>query len=553
MTLSLSAFASLVLTAIAACALIASASRVSTASDAQRIFVDESSRADLQCRLQNSPTPEKHQIETMAGGVAAFDYDNDGYPDVYFANGAPQPSLKKDGPQYSNRLYRNRGNGTFEDVTEKVGVGGNGYDVGVAAGDYNNDGNEDLFVAGVRGNTLFRNRGDGTFENVTKRSGITSAHWSIAAAWFDYDNDGRLDLFVVDYVQWDPATEQACGDLQKNLRTYCHPRFYAPSVNHLFHNNGNGTFNDVSRRSGIANLRGKGMGVAIADYDRDGWPDVFIANDTLPNFLLHNEHGDRFTEAAMQAGVALNDDGKALSAMGVDFRDLDNDGADDLVITALTNETFPYFRNTGKGFFVDLTYSSRIGAASLAFSGWGVGCFDFNNDGWKDVLIAGGDVQDNTEAYSSRQSKQQNLLLLNSGKGSFQASLVGAPSLHRGVAFADFDRDGHVDAVITRLGQPPVFLHNASRNANGWLDLKLVGRRSNRDAIGARISIETPALVQTNHVTTSVGYASSSELVVHFGLGAYHRVNTIVIEWPSGKKQSIKNMTGDRRITVAEP
>lgn len=517
------------------------------------LFADVSAKAGIRCALQNSPTQEKHQIETMGGGVAAFDFDNDGYPDIYLTNGAPQPSLIKNAPQYLNRLYRNRGDGTFEDVTEKAGVGGTGYDIGVAAGDYDNDGNEDLFVAGVHGNTLFHNRGNGTFEDVTKQSGILPTEWPVAAAWFDYDNDGRLDLFVVDYVQWNPAAEPVCGDAQKGLRTYCHPRFYPPLANHLFHNDGNGKFKDVSIRTGISRLPGKGMGIAIGDYDRDGWLDVFIANDTMPNFLLHNERGQRFSEVGMQTGVALNDDGKAISSMGADFRDLNNDGNDDIVVTALANESFPYFQNTGKGHFLDMTYQSHIGTFSLAFSGWGVGAYDLNNDGWKDLLVAGGDVQDNTEAYSSGQSKQRNLVLLNDGKGTFQSQFVGVPARHRGLAFTDFDRDGHVDAVITRLGEPPALLHNISRDTNGWLDVKLIGRDSNRDAIGARISLSMAGHVQTNRVSTSVGYASSSELTVHFGLGSSHQAGRLDIEWPSGKKQSIQDVRGDRLIRITEP
>ncbi len=538
---------------LAVSVLLLPVSRANATPEQKPIFADESAQSGISCSLQNSPTPAKHQIETMPGGVAAFDFDNDGYPDIYLANGAEQPSLQKTDPKYFNRLYRNRGNGTFEDVTEKAGVAGNGYSIGVAAGDYDNDGNEDLFVTGVRGNTLFHNRGDGTFQDVTRRAGLTSSGWSVAAAWLDFDNDGHLDLFVVDYVQWDPDHEPVCGDAAKNLRTYCHPRFYEPTANHLYRNNGNGTFTDVSATSGIANLRGKGMGIAVGDYDHDGRPDVFIANDTVPNFLLHNEHGSRFSEVAMQTGVALNDDGKAISSMGVDFRDMDNDGQDDIFVTALANETFPYFRNTGNGLFVDMTYPSRMGTSTLALSGWGVGCFDFNNDGWKDVFVADGDVQYNTESFSSRQSRQQNLLLLNDANGKFQAQFVGTPALHRGVAFADFNRDGHVDALVTRLGETPVLLRNVSRDANGWLDVKLVGKTSNRDAIGARLSVQTGALVQTNRVTTSVGYASSSELSVHFGLGSFHTADTLRIEWPSGKRQTLKDVRGDRLITVAEP
>jgi len=517
------------------------------------IFVDKTEGSGITCKLQNFATPAKHLIETMAGGVAAFDYDNDGYPDIFLTNGAEQPSLKKSDSRYFNRLYRNRGDWTFEDVTEKAGLKGHGYSFGVAAGDFDNDGNEDLFVTGMQGSTLYRNRGDGTFEDVTKKAGLAGSAWPISAAWFDYDNDGWLDLFVVDYVHWNPAQEPLCGDAGNEIRTYCHPRFYKPLANHLYHNNADGSFKDVSASSGIAALAGKGMGIAIGDYDQDGWPDVFITNDTLPNCLLHNNRNGNFSEVAMQAGVALDDDGKAISSMGADFRDLDNDGREDLIVTALANESFPYFHNAGNGLFIDMTYPSRIGAASLALSGWGVGSFDFNNDGWKDILVAAGDVQYDTESYSDRKSRQQNLLLINDQKGGFKAERFGVPALHRGVAFADFDRDGRVDAVITRLGETPILLRNVASETNGWLNVKLLGHSSTRDAIGARISVRAAGLLQTNRVTSSVGYASSSELSAHFGLGPCHKVDLLTIEWPSGKRQMLKDVAADRYITLTEP
>ena len=517
------------------------------------MFQDMTSQSGVNVVLENSPTPEKHQIETMPGGVAVFDYNNDGYPDLYFTNGAAQPSLAKNDPKYYNRLYKNRGDWTFEDVTSQAGVEGSGYNFGVAAGDFDNDGNEDLFVTGVHGNTLFRNRGDGTFEDVTAKSGIRGTEWSVAAAWLDYNNDGLLDLFVVDYVKWDPATEPFCGDAAHALRTYCHPRFYGALSNHLYRNNGNGTFTDVSVSSGIAAYRGKGMGVAIGDYDHDGWVDIFVANDTLPNFLFHNDHNGHFSEAGLDTGVGLNDDGKALSSMGVDFRDLDNDGREDLIATALAGETFPYFRNYENRLFVDMTYPSGIGPASLLLTGWSVGAFDLDNDGWKDILAADGDVQDNTELYSSRKSRQQNLLLLNDRAGGFRAQLLGKPALHRGLAFGDFDRDGRVDAVVTRLGERPIVLRNVSADGNHWLNLKLIGTRSNRDAIGAFVTVQSGGVRQVNRVTTSVGYASSSDLPLHFGLGRCTRIDLIDIEWPSGTRQSLTGVQPDRYLTVHEP
>lgn len=516
-------------------------------------FEDWTAKSGIGFALQNAPTPEKHQIETMAGGVAVLDFDNDGYPDIFLANGAAQPSLEKTGASYCNRLYRNRGDGTFEDVTEKAGVCGAGYSIGVAAGDFNNDGFPDLYVAGVNRNILYRNRGDGTFEDVTAKAGAgNQKRWSVAAGWFDYDNDGRLDLFVVNYVKWDPAKEPFCGDPRGAYRTYCHPKYYEGLANTLYHNNGDGTFTDVSEKSGIGKHIGKGMGVAFADYDGDGLMDVVVANDTTPNFLFHNEGGGVFREVGFPAGIAMNDDGRALSSMGVDFRDVDNDGWPDIFMTALANETFPLFRNSGKGIFADATYPSRIGAATLALSGWGAGIFDFDNDGRKDLFAACGDVNDNTEAFSSRKSKQRNLLMLNRGDGTFSAEAFGAPAMHRGAAFADFDRDGRIDAIVTRIGERPVLLRNTMGAGRHWIGLKLEGRRSNRDAIGALVHIVTASGEQWNHVTTSVGYASASAREVHFGLGGDDRVKRIEIHWPSGGLQRLENVAADRYLTVRE-
>ena len=515
-----------------------------TAAPPKAYFEDRTARSGIGFVLRNAASPEKHQIETMAGGVAVFDYDNDGYPDIYFTNGAEQPSLKKTGPQYRNCLYRNKHDGTFEDVTEKAGLGGAGYDMGVAAGDYDNDGHQDLFVTGVKGNTLFRNRGDGVFQDVTSAAGLESHDWAVAAAWIDYDNDGRLDLFVVNYVKWDPAAEVFCGDAAQSIRTYCHPRFYQPLPNRLYHNNGDGTFSDVSASSGIGAHLGKGMGIAIADYDHDGRMDVFVANDTLPNFLFHNEGNGRFQEVALKAGVALNDDGKALSSMGVDFRDLDNDGWEDLAVTALAHETFPVFRNLGRGLFTDMTYPSHSGIVSALTSGWSMGAFDFDNDGWKDIFVAAGDVQQN--------SPQRNLLMLNDGHGGFHGVPVGEPAANRGVAFGDFDRDGRVDAVVTRLNERPVLLRNVMGVGNHWLALNLIGSPSNRSAIGARVTVRARGVTQVNHVTTSTGYACSSELTVHFGLGHSALADSVEIAWPSGSRSMLTDVRADAYLTVRE-
>jgi enediyne biosynthesis protein E4 len=516
-------------------------------------FEDRTPQSGIAFTLLNSATPEKHQIESMPGGVAVLDYDGDDRPDLFFTNGAKQPSLEKSDPSFYNRLYRNRGDGAFEDVTDKAGLRGAGFSIAAAVADYDNDGRPDLFVAGVNRNILYRNRGDGTFEDVTAKAGVgNQGRWSVSAGWFDYDNDGRLDLFVVNYVKWDPAKEPFCGDMRAGYRSYCHPKFYEGLPNTLYRNNGDGTFTDVSERSGIARHIGKGMGVAFADYDGDGALDIFVANDTVPNFLFHNERNGTFREVAFTAGVAMNDDGRALSSMGVDFRDIDNDGRPDLFVTALTNETFPLFRNLGKGLFADVTYQSKIGAATMPLSGWSAGAYDFDNDGRKDLFAACGDVQDNTEQYSSRHSAQPNLLLFDRGEGKYAPLEIGPPAQNRGAAFVDLDNDGRIDIVVTALGRPPQILRNTAGQTNHWLSLRLTGTKSNRDALGARVHIVTASGDQWNHATTAVGYASSSEKPVHFGLGKESIVKLVEVFWPSGQVSRQENVPADHYFEIKE-
>jgi hypothetical protein len=513
-------------------------------------FLDFTSRSKVTGVLHNAATPEKHQIETMAGGLALFDFDGDGILDLFLTNGAPQPSLEKTSPEWWNRLYKGVGDGSFTDVTEAAGLAGRGFDLGAAAGDFDNDGRPDLLVTGVRGSKLYRNEGL-QFRDITEEAGLRDRQWAIAAAWFDYDRDGWLDLFIVRYVKWDPAREPFCGDPAGQFRTYCHPQYYEGFSNLLYRNNRDGTFTDVSAAAGIAGHVGKGMGVAVADFDLDGDLDIFVANDTVPNFLFRND-GGRFAEVAFDAGVALNDDGRALSSMGVEFRDLDNDGLEDIFITALANETFPWYRNLGRGRFVDLTYPSRLGAATLAYSGWGAGAYDFDNDGWKDVLTANGDVNDNTEKFSSGRSRQPCLLLRNRRGRSFEAEIISSPALHRGAAFGDLNNDGRVDAVISRIGQPPLILLN-QYPPRPWIGLQLQGVLSNRDGIGARVRLIADGQPQWNRVTPSVGYASSSDVRVHFGLGGATKVDQIHIEWPSGIHQVLRNPPIGRYLKVREP
>jgi len=529
------------------------AARSATPSQLEQIVPVHFSTSELHMIVKNGASGEKHQVETMIAGVAVFDYDGDGWPDIYVSNGAALPDLVKKDRSYSNRLFRNNHDGTFTDVTEKAGVGGKGYSMGVAAADYDNDGWLDLFVTGVGENILYRNRGDGTFEDVTAKAGLQDRQgWAVAAGWFDYNNDGNLDLFLVRYVAWNPAEEPYCGGQRPGYRAYCHPKYYSPLPNSLYRNNGDGTFRDVSAESGIGAHRGKGMGVAFADYDHDGFPDVFVANDTVPNSLFHNLGNGRFEEVAMAAGVAYNGDGRATSAMGADFRDFDNDGREDIFITNLSNESFTLFRNTGHGDFSEVTQSARIAAPSLRLGGWSTGMFDFNNDGWKDIFTAGSHADDNVELTSSLESRQANFVFLNRGDGTFRSVALPGKALHRGAAFGDFNRDGRVDAVVTRLGESPIVLTNVTASCNHWLRVRLHGHKSNRDGIGAMIHVVSDSGSQWNRVTTSVGYAGSSEPVAHFGLGRSDRVRVLEVHWPSGVRQTLEDLAADRYLDIEE-
>ena len=504
--------------------------------------------------VKNGALGEKHQVETMLAGVAVLDYDNDGWPDIFIANGAEVLTQKKTDASFYNRLFHNNHDGTFTDVTEKAGLAGEGYSMGVAAADYDNDGWVDLFVTGVRSNHLYHNRGDGTFEDVTDKARVKGdGRWAVAAGWFDYDNDGRLDLFVVNYVAWDPGKEPFCGDSRPAYRGYCPPQEYAPLANQLYRNLGNGVFRDVSVESGIGSHLGKGMGVSFGDIDNDGFLDIFVANDTEPNSLFHNLRNGTFEEIALNSGVAYNGDGRAISSMGADFRDLDNDGLDDIVVTSITNQTFSVFRNVGNGQFVDISQLSRIASLSLPLSGWSAGVYDFNNDGYKDIFSANGHAEDNAELTSDARSRQTNTVFLNRGDGTFSMEELPGAALHRGAAFGDFNRDGRMDVIVTRLNESPLILENTTQTSNHWLGVKLRGHHSNRDGIGARIHIVTESgTSQWNRVTTSVGYAGSSEPVAHFGLGRDRTVKLLEVQWPSGAKQTLENLEVDRYLLIEE-
>jgi len=513
--------------------------------------------------LDNGTLPDKPMLDGIPGGVALLDYDNDGYLDIFFTNGAGLPGMVKDGSRFYNRLYHNNHDGTFTDVTDRAGVRGEGYSIGVAAADYDNDGRTDLYVTGFNRNILYHNNGDGTFTDVTGKAGVAGLSttgkklWGVSAAWVDYDNDGKLDLFVSNYLDWSFATSRVCGAPGKRIS--CSPTLYKGEPNILYHNNGDGTFTDVSDATGISKHIGKGMGVAIADYDGDGWMDIFVANDNDRNFLFKNRSGHGFDEVGVESFVAYTENGVPVSSMGVDFRDWNNDGEPSLFVTALGGETFPLFRNEGNGFFSADTYVAGIGFRSIKMSGWGAGIYDFDNDGYKDLFSANSHVSENADIDPQQHYLQPNAVFRNLHNGTFTdvSAEAGASmqnrAAHRGCAFGDLNNDGKIDVIVSAIGSPAELLYNTSTDANHWILIKTVGVKSNRDGIGTRIKVtETTGPVQYNHVTTAGSYASSSDPRVHFGLGTDPIIKEIELKWPSGTVQVLRNVKADQILSVTE-
>jgi hypothetical protein len=529
-------------------------------------FVDVTEKLGIHFRQQASPTSKKYLPETMGSGVALFDYDNDGRLDVFFANGArlddptPKGSIpKKDSPKFWNRLYHQKTDGTFEDVTERAGLGGLGYSTGVAVGDYDNDGFEDLYVAGYGRGTLYHNNGDGTFTDVTATSGVAGSGWMTSVAWVDYDNDGRLDLIVARYMQWD-FDDIFCGRPEKgSFRSYCHPDLFKPEAVLLFHNDGGGKFTEVSHQAGI-DKPGKGLGLAIADYDHDGFMDILLSNDSMPEYLFHNRGNGTFEEVGLASGIGLDSNGNTFAGMGVDFEDYNNDGWPDIVITDLANQRYALYTNLKDGTFDYSTTVTGLNAISLMHSGWGVRFFDYDNDGWKDLLIVQSHVIDTIELSEPRLHYRESPLLLHNeqGKNFVDVSARSGEVFRqewaaRGLAIGDINNDGKLDAVITSNDGPAWVLLNETETANHWITLNLVGVKSNRDAIGAQVKVTTAAGDQFATVTTSSSYQSSSDKRIHFGLGTSDSIREIDIRWPSGIRQILHDQKPDRIIAITEP
>ena len=523
-------------------------------------FVDVARSAGIAFQHDNAASPEKFLIETMGSGCGWIDYDQNGLLDLYLVNSAATRAYSPK-RALSSALYRNNGDGTFTDVTRAAGVAAEGlFGMGVAVGDFDNDGFPDLFVLGYGRCILYHNNGDGTFTDVTTRAGVgNSGRWASSAAWFDYDNDGHLDLVIANYVDWSPEHNFYCGDQGPGMRSYCHPDDFRGQPPTLYHNNGDGTFTDVSKSSRIGLKAGNGLGVVTFDYDNDGWQDLFIANDHMPNFLFHNNRDGTFREGGYAAGVAVSADGLFEAGMGTDAADATSSGRMDLVVTHLDMQLARFYQNLGDQTFDDATLRSKIGYATYHISGFGTRFMDYDNDGARDLFMANGHVLDNIERYhADTRYAEPKLMFHNNGHGIFEnvSDLLGPdfqlPRVSRGAAIADFDNDGDLDILVNNNGQAPQLLRNDAGNANHWLEILLIGTKSNRDGVGARVKLSAGDLMLYEQRKGGMSYQSAQDPRLHFGLGPQSSVDAIEIVWPSGSVTKLANLKSDRTIAVKE-
>ena len=524
-------------------------------------FVDVTAKAGINFHHENSATPQKYLIETMGSGAAVIDYDGDGFLDIFLINGGWVPGTARN-RDFNHALYRNRHDGTFEDVTAKAGIAANtAYGMGAAVGDYDNDGKDDLFITNFNGsNILYRNNGDGTFANVTGQAGLGGdQQWNASAVFFDYDKDGLLDLWVTRYVDHSFTNNKICGPFsERGIRGYCTPQIYNGLSNLLYHNDGGGKFSNVSQKSGLSAHPGKGLGVTVLDYNDDAYPDVYVANDSVANFLFRNNKDGTFSEVALDSGVALDENGQPQAGMGTFSGDIDGDGRPDIVVTNLDFEYLAVYRNLGKGLFEDASTRTGVQLASRAFVGFGVGLLDFDNDADLDMVVANGHILDNAaQIRQGAQYAQRKLLFENSG-GVFKetASAHGAalmkPQVSRGLVIADFDNDGAVDLLVTNCGGSPMLLHNEGAARNSWLTVKLAGKKSNINGIGAHIEVTAGQTKQVREVSAGGSYLSSNDYRTHFGLGSWTTDVTVIVRWPSGRVQS-ETVRPRQIVTITEP
>src|SRR5467141_2680300 len=523
-------------------------------------FTDVRQAAGITFLQDSTQTDEKYYLETMGTGVGWIDYDQDGLIDLYFVQSAATDIYKPAHPLRS-ALYHNNGDGTFTDVTEKAGVGGAGhYGQGVAVGDFDNDGYPDLYVTGYQRAILYHNNGDGTFTDVTAKAGVADeGGWSTSAGWFDYDKDGYLDLVVTNYIEWAPKNNVWCGERRPGYRSYCHPGNYKGQRIKLYHNNHNGTFTDVSDASGVGKPEAKGMGVVLADFNNDGWTDIAIANDSWPNFLFINKQDGTFQDVSFMSGIAAGEDGLCEAGMGIDASDIDGDGWQDVYVTHLDFELNRLYRNNHDGTFDDDTFRSGIGNKAILLSGVSTKFLDYDNDGWPDILQLNGAMLGNVDLYNSEVSYKEPLLMFrNLGKGQFEkvSDSLGPdflrPIAGRGLATADFDNDGDTDIAINVRGDYPELLRNDGGNTNHWLEVLLIGTRSNRDGIGSSLKLSSEGLVQVQQAKGGTSYMSASDSRILFGLGRRTKIEYLEITWPSGQVDRLKNVPVDRITAVKE-